>query len=107
MSTLTPPIASIPIGYINVQGRRLEVQTHPEFVRYVESLFLRGGGVTGPSTTELAASQFEDAGIEELKSELYKLADVLLSGPNEISELRAQVAELQKTIDGMRQGVEL
>jgi hypothetical protein len=81
MAIVTAPRNGIPIGLATIAGQRVMVEVHPEYLRWFESLTGRVGGVTGPSTTELAMSQFEDAGIEELKATVYALADELRSLP--------------------------
>jgi hypothetical protein len=70
----------------------------PEWLRYLTlSLFDRGGGTGGSSTSELEAAAFEDAGIEDLKIRTAQLADEM---PNvafgaEIDSLRAKVEALE------------
>lgn len=81
MAIVTAPRNGIPIGLATIAGQRVMVEVHPEYLRWFESLTGRVGGVTGPSTTELAMSQFEDAGIEELKATVYALADEVRSLP--------------------------
>ena len=86
-------------------------------VRFLSGLFDRVGGTTGESTTDLATSAFEDAGIEETKAALYRLADDLRVAPPSIpatpgdddptqrlAALEATVAELRKELDALRVG---
>lgn len=46
MRTVTPPRVGVPIGRITFNGNTVDVAAHPEFTRFFESLFWRGGGVT-------------------------------------------------------------
>ena len=84
-------------------------------VRFLSGLFDRVGGTTGESTTDLAASAFEDAGTEETKAALYRLADDLAVMPpsspaapsdddptQRLAALEATVAELRKELDALR-----
>lgn len=75
MSALTLPQARIAIGWANVSGQRVAVQVDPEWMRYFVTLTERAGGTTGVSTTELVESAYEDAGLEEVKINLYNLRD--------------------------------
>lgn len=52
---VTQPRSGIPIGTVQVAGRETAVATHPEFVRFFESLVARIGGVAGPSNADLQA----------------------------------------------------
>ena len=56
MTTITTPHAGIPIGTVTVGGQRVDVVTHPEFVRFFESLVVRAGGVTGPGSNKFTQS---------------------------------------------------
>ena len=131
MANVTFPRNGIPIGFVTVNGQRLAVDIHPEYLRAFNSILGRVGGVTGTGTNDLALSQFEDAGIEETKANLYRLTDdvfqlppmVVLPADDEnqlppvvslpiqddpvtgIEELRAQVAELTKAIQALQQGL--
>jgi uncharacterized coiled-coil protein SlyX len=114
MSTLTLPRAQIPL---TVGGDRMS----PEFYRWAYDVTIRAGGVTGEGTDELSAAMFEDAGIEELKMQVYQLTDELRSFPPNIhwpdpevdsqqariEALEAQVAELTKIIDSILAGPSL
>lgn len=87
-----------------------------EWSRYLAGLYSRVGGAQGESTTDLTTSQFEDAGIEELKAGLYALADMAQAAPmaqaadqvqhleTQVSGLREEVAQLRAMINDMRQG---
>ena len=130
MTTVTPPRNGIPIGIASIGGQRVLVEVHPEYLRWFEGLTGRVGGVTGSSTNDLTVSQFEDAGIEEHKHALFRLADdsgqhmphaealpyedmtppVVYMHPADdvgpgVEELRAQVAELTKAVQALQQGL--
>jgi hypothetical protein len=103
-----------------------------EWYPFLMGLQDRSGGATGPSTTDLAASMFEDSGIEETKATLFRLADDVNQLPaytpdaappelvppsvpfvvfeqilTELQAQRDQIAELTKTIQGLQQGLTL
>ena len=131
MALLTQPQARIPIGWLTVACQRVPVEIDPEWMRYLVTLNDRAGGVSGVGTTELAIEAFEDAGIEEIKATTYTLADAFaqMPGPqsdpladalgqvpvafieqleavlSELADTRAQVAELVKTIQDLKQGM--
>ena len=131
MALLTQPQARIPIGYATVAGVRVPVEIDPEWMRYLVTLNDRAGGVSGVGTTELAIEAFEDAGIEEIKATTYAMSDAFGQLPGrqadplvdalgqvpvafieqletvltELADTRAQVAELAKTIQDMKQGL--
>lgn len=88
-----------------------------EWYLFFQAVYDRIGGATGPSTTDLSTSLFEDAGSGETNALLFELeqsvsqtpaqydqyvADALLA---EVSALREQVAELSKEIEAIKQGV--
>ena len=76
MSALFPPPQTRTIGYANVNGQRVPVVVESAWFQYfAQGLYDRTGGALGTSTSDLAASAFEDAGIEELKARLYQLED--------------------------------
>ena len=89
--TLTPPTARIPVGLVQINGRQLEVQQHPEFVRFFFDLFARVGSTAALSNTEL----------EEMAQALID------AGPQVNSSIEAQEAlravdELRNEMDGLR-----
>ena len=103
-----------------VQGQRIPVEIDMEWARYLLVLDQRAGGVGGVSTTELSAEAFDDAGIEDLKATAYANHDALSQAPlpalfaddvldqsEQISQLMAQVQELQKAINDIQQGYQL
>lgn len=75
MTTLTQPRLGVPIGTATIQGRPVEITIHPEWARFFSDLFSRVGGVSGAGSDDLVLSQFEDAGIEELKAAFSSLRD--------------------------------
>jgi hypothetical protein len=118
MANVTPPRNGIPIGTARIGGQMVSIDVHPEYLRWFESLTTRVGGVMGASTTDLTLSAFEDAGIEEQKAALFRLADDAGQFPAAvqvqqaaddvapgIEELRAQVAELTKAVEALQQGL--
>lgn len=132
MALLTQPQARIPIGWATVGGQRVAVEIDPEWMRYLFTLNDRAGGVSGVSTTELTEEAFDDAGVEEIKAigfamanaagqvpaaiNEYAMADALGQVPvafieqletvlTELADTRAQVAELIKTIQDLKQGM--
>ena len=118
MGNVTFPRNGIPIGYVSINGQRMPVEVHPEYLRAFDSIVERVGGVSGSSTNDLTLSQFEDAGIEEHKHALFRLTDdvwqlppmVDLSAAHEdkapgVEELRALVAELTKAVEALQQGL--
>jgi hypothetical protein len=89
-----------------------------EWYLFLLSMFERVGGSSGTSTTDLTLSQFEDAGIEETKAFLFRLADQTQSMPvvelmqidsqeNRYFALEAEVAILRRQIDDIRLGTNL
>lgn len=114
MATLTPPNASIPIGWVMAGGRRVPVEIHTEWLRYlVQSLFERSGGTTGSATSDLETAAFEDAGIEDLKLAVARIADELnqpMAVAQTIEEsydaargLAADLDEIRKRLDALEQ----
>lgn len=75
-----------------------------EWFLLLQGLYSRAGGATGSSTSDLSESMFEDAGIEETKAVLYRLAQDMGSFPS-YADLAAEIAELRKEVEGLKQGV--
>jgi len=117
MASLTAPRNGIPIGTAIINGVQVQVEVHPEYLRWFESLTGRVGGVSGASTNDLTVSQFEDAGIEETKhglmrqgDDLWQIPPVVQLGPVDseapgLEELRGQIAELTKAVEALQQGL--
>ena len=114
MTTLTPPRANIPIGWAMVGGQRVAVAIEPEWLRYLAgSLFDRGGGTTGSGTNDLETAQFDDAGIDDLKVTVSRLADeaarpievapVIVDGYDQVAALMAEVDALKARIEAIEQ----
>ena len=101
MATLTPPNASIPIGWVMSGGRRVPVEIHVEWLRYlVNSLFERAGGTTGSATTDLETAAFEDAGIEDIKLAVARLADESYDASRGLS---GELDEIRRRLDALEQ----
>lgn len=98
---VTTPIRAVPIGTVTIQGRKFDVATHPEFVKFFESLTIRVGGPTGPGTPDLTVAQFEDAGIEETKALLYQAQD---AAAQDVTHLREAVQALERRVWSLEQG---
>jgi hypothetical protein len=127
MSTLSPFPAQAPI--VDPQTGRLT----REGLRFVNDLFARVGGTYGQSNNELTVDLHDDAGIEEIKMELFRTQDGFSQAPPPIypqqddlnqappgaffvpeqdtdarvQQLEAVVAELQKQIEDLRKGTTL
>jgi hypothetical protein len=75
-----------------------------EWYRWAHDITQRVGGVSGASTADLAASQFEDAGIEEVKLTAYRLADQVASMESTLSELRERLTQALRQIKDINEG---
>ena len=119
MTTVTQPRSGIPIGLLSIDGKTQEVELHPEFRRFFESMFNRVGGTTGAGSNDFALSQFEDAGTEETKAALAAAKDEFGQIPPssmsaaqpdeidnaEIASLRAEVDALRQIVQALQQGI--
>jgi hypothetical protein len=100
------PRNGIPIGTVRIGGQTVAVDVHPEYLRWFDSLVFRLGGTTGTTTTDLAVSSFEDAGIEENKLEVIRLSNDAGQLPPQqfhpVSDDAGQVppAQMQQIEDG-------
>jgi len=65
---------------------------------FFEDLFVRVGSYDSYSLTEAEASEFDDAGIEEIKGDLYRTRDDMSIAP-----LAEQVQAFESTLIGMRE----
>lgn len=110
MSLVTLPRAGMPLVNASPMSR--------EWYRWAHDITQRVGGVTGQSNDELTMSQFEDAGVEEIKFSVYRLADEAAILPpavaqqiedltTEINQLRDCVATLMQAMQDMQQGTTL
>lgn len=102
--SVTAPRAGVPIGYVNIGGKRVPVEVDPEYLRYFSDMLVRVGGVTGPGTIDLTISQFEDAGIAEQQAEFYSFVTSVGQGP---SGLHEELAVLRTEIEAIKQGLML
>ena len=94
-NNVAPPRNGIPIGTVRVGGQTVSVDVHPEYLRWFENLVFRIGGATGPTATDLAASSFEDAGIEESKIEIFRISDdVGQVPPQQLHQLTDDAAQV-------------
>lgn len=119
MSILTLPQGRIPIGWSTIDGKKIPVVLDLEWARYFAILDSRAGSVMGPSTTELAEAAPDDAGIEEIKADVYSLRNSLMVSPpyeptpqeqfleTRINELTAQVHQLQTMLQDVNQGYQI
>ncbi len=53
----------------------------PPWTRYFLQVFERIGGTEGQTNTELVQDQFADAGIEEMRQDVYRVRDELYQHP--------------------------
>ena len=85
---------------------------------FLRGLYIRVGGATGDSTTDVSLSNLEDAGNSETQAALFRSiqdagqspspviiisADIWFEQAAQVSSLQDQIAELAKDIQGMRQ----
>ena len=129
MTTVTQPRSGIPIGLISISGEKQEVELHPEFRRFFESIFDRIGGATGSGSNDFALSQFEDAGTEEVKAALAAARDEFGQVPpgadmqqdpepyaaqpfvipddasSELASLRSEIDTLRQAVQALQQGI--
>lgn len=65
MTTITLPRADIALVEQDASGRLLPSR---DLYRWMRDITERAGGVSGPSTVDLAVSAYEDSGVEEAKA---------------------------------------
>ncbi len=105
MSALFPPPQTRTIGYAKVNGQRVAVEVEAAWFQYfAQGLYDRAGGALGASTGDLEASQFDDAGIEELKFAAYRLQDQVETMASEINELRERLKVATRQIQDINEG---
>ena len=75
-----------------------------DWYRWAHDVTQRIGGVTGESISDLVLSQFEDAGIEESKAQIYALRDEIRAFQSLLSEVRDTLAEVRKEMAGIQSG---
>lgn len=103
-----------------------------EWYLFFQGIYIRAGGATGPSTTDVSGSLFEDAGSSETNAMLFSLEDELKQAPQsellntepadqspkyeqytldalttELNGLRELVAELTKEVESLKQATSL
>ncbi|UOF78615.1 hypothetical protein [Bacteriophage sp.] len=89
-----------------------------EWYLFFQGVFNRIGGATGPSTTDVSSSLFEDAGSGETNAMLFTLENELKQTPQyeqyvsealtiELNGLRELVAELTKEVEAIKQATSL
>jgi hypothetical protein len=94
-----------------IDGKRQQVTIDPEWLRYLsQALFERAGGTSGSSTTDLVVSAFEDAGIDDTKVAVERLADEFRLAPvvqvAPVQDQTDNLANLLAEIDTLRRRVE-
>ncbi|MEI6282729.1 MAG: hypothetical protein WCP82_08455 [Alphaproteobacteria bacterium] len=129
MTNVTQPRSGIPVGLVSIAGQMAEVELHPEFRRFFESIYNRIGGATGSGSNDFSLSQFEDAGTEETKWMLAAARDEFGQAPpdadmpaddagqfvaqaapwpddasGELAALRAEVDALRQIVQALQQG---
>jgi hypothetical protein len=100
------------------------------WLRWLMALHIRTGGTVAPSNNDLSVDLPEDAGLEELRAQLFTFMDAVGQAPpsqpelpqedftppyqetpreeileTQVRSLAEQVAVLQKEIDGLKQGL--
>ena len=86
-----------------------------EWYRWAHDITSRAGGVNGVGTTDLLLSQFEDAGVEEVKAAFEIFTRSLEQAPREeagrvdqlealLTEALSQIEELRREVAGIQQG---
>lgn len=76
----------------------------PEFQRWLYQTWVRNGGASAPSNNDFAVAAFEDAGIEEIRFDLFRTADALGSMAGQINQLQARLDAAEAEINGLKQG---
>jgi hypothetical protein len=74
---------------------------------FLRDLWLRGGGAVAPTNTELAATEYADAGIESMQLDIYELRDTLFAMTTQANDLRALLQVLTVRVEAIEQGTEL
>lgn len=111
-TTLTIPKTDIPIGRLTIDGVQYDVPQHPEFVRFFFDLARRVGGVTAPTNTDLsvhiatldseAQMPRSDPGAQEALRAVDELRNEFASLRNDCDALRAQIADRDAELAGIR-----
>jgi hypothetical protein len=102
MSALFPPPQTRTIGRTDQSGQvTIDIAW---FLFLTQGLYERSGGALGASTTDLEASAFEDAGIEELKFSIYRLTDQVDSMMSDLSEMRERLTVATRQLQDVNEG---
>jgi hypothetical protein len=106
---IKPPPPTVPFGR-TIDGRAITIDQAWDL--FLRALVERVGGTEAPSNTELALAQYDDAGLEEMKAELYRLRDDVrpplatepLREPLEtlVYALVAELAEVRKELESLK-----
>lgn len=116
MSALTVPSAREPVTYVDASGKT--AFTRPWFLFFQNVRNLLGGGTSG-GIDDLQASLAEGGTDAQLAATLYALGDEMRAAPQvlapapdtaiaaELNDVRAELAELKKVIEGIQQGATL
>lgn len=98
---VTVPSAREPVTYPDATGKQVFSRS---WFLFFQSIVERLGGSSGPGIGDIAESLDDGDTDAQLASQLYALNDeTRLRG--EVNDLRAELAELRKTVEGMQQGV--
>lgn len=100
---LTPPMSSIPIGTAVFNGQRIDVQQHPEFVRFFFDLFARVGGVRGMTVEELLALLLGEPKTDPRTHEALRAVDELRI---ELDSLRSSNQKLSALVEELAGQIE-
>jgi prophage DNA circulation protein len=68
---------------------------------FLRDLWERTGGAVAPTNTELAATEYADAGIESMQLDIYELRDTLFAMTSEVNSLRALVQSLDTRVSAL------
>jgi len=95
--------ARIPIGFVEIGGKRYPVQIANELKRALDKVYERVGGANGASTTDLAQTDDDDSGLEEFRHEAFKALEGLAMAP--LAEAQVRIEELETQLAGLREQV--
>ena len=110
---MTDPLRFVPPRVAFVDPRTGMITR--EWYLFLQGVFARIGGANGSSSTDIAASLFEDAGSSETNAMLFELEQATGQHPvqiayavdnttAELSALQDRVSELVKELDSIKQG---
>ena len=97
MTLLTIPRAQVPV----TEGGAV---INREWYRWAHDVTERCGGVTGSSTDDLLAAQFDDAGIAEQQELVQNVEKALWQAESLIHSLAARIDELEREVMSLKQG---